>query len=439
MRVVVVGAGPTGLFSAMVLAGQEHQVVVVDRDPGAGAGRVVVASRRDAIPPPARLPRAGSGGAAGRAATRLAQPARRGGRARHGSGRCAGSAADGDPVPPTDLRTRAAHHRGARPAGGAAAHRARRAGVHRPRPRQRRARRRRNPGGGPGHCRLRADRSTRPRPAGARPRRRLRRSRAPSPASTGSAQRRTRPDERPVGPDRLLPRVPGHRVPARQRVLLHPHRPLQRRPRAGRAAPHRPVRGRRPRHPRARRLDRSGPGAAPHPGPDRRSPAQHLPGPTRRHRRRSPCPGWSSSGTPCAPPTRRLVAASPPPPCCRPASSCACSSTTRGTPRASPPPSTTGAPPTSPVVPRPRPQRRGADRPLDGRRHRPHPAPAVRPDRRHAARGRPLAHAARRPYLGMRALPTSLDPLQPRVRQIYADGWRPPAPDGPLSATTWPT
>ena len=54
---------------------------------GAGAGRVVVASRRDAVPPPARLPRAGGGGAAGRAAARLARPARRGGRAHHGSGR----------------------------------------------------------------------------------------------------------------------------------------------------------------------------------------------------------------------------------------------------------------------------------------------------------------------------------------------------------------
>ncbi len=35
------------------------------------------------------------------------------------------------------------------------------------------------------------------------------------------------------------------------------------------------------------------------------------------------------------------------------------------------------------------------------------------------------------PYLGMRALPSSLDPVQPRVRQIYADGWRPSVPDGP--------
>jgi len=35
------------------------------------------------------------------------------------------------------------------------------------------------------------------------------------------------------------------------------------------------------------------------------------------------------------------------------------------------------------------------------------------------------------PYLGMRALPSSLEPVQPRARQIYADGWRPTIPDGP--------
>ncbi len=35
------------------------------------------------------------------------------------------------------------------------------------------------------------------------------------------------------------------------------------------------------------------------------------------------------------------------------------------------------------------------------------------------------------PYLGMRALPASLDAVQPRVREIYAGGWRPPVPDGP--------
>ena len=35
------------------------------------------------------------------------------------------------------------------------------------------------------------------------------------------------------------------------------------------------------------------------------------------------------------------------------------------------------------------------------------------------------------PYLGMRALPASLDAAAPRVREIYAGGWRPPVPDGP--------
>ena len=35
------------------------------------------------------------------------------------------------------------------------------------------------------------------------------------------------------------------------------------------------------------------------------------------------------------------------------------------------------------------------------------------------------------PYLGMRALPASLDAVQPRVREIYVRGWRPPVPDGP--------
>jgi 2-polyprenyl-6-methoxyphenol hydroxylase-like FAD-dependent oxidoreductase len=37
MRTVIVGAGPTGLFSAMALARRGHQVTVVDRDPGPAA------------------------------------------------------------------------------------------------------------------------------------------------------------------------------------------------------------------------------------------------------------------------------------------------------------------------------------------------------------------------------------------------------------------
>lgn len=40
MRTVVVGAGPTGLFTAIALARRGRQVVVVDRDPGPGRGGV---------------------------------------------------------------------------------------------------------------------------------------------------------------------------------------------------------------------------------------------------------------------------------------------------------------------------------------------------------------------------------------------------------------
>jgi hypothetical protein len=35
------------------------------------------------------------------------------------------------------------------------------------------------------------------------------------------------------------------------------------------------------------------------------------------------------------------------------------------------------------------------------------------------------------PYLGMRALPASLDAARPRATEIYASGWRPRVPDGP--------
>jgi hypothetical protein len=48
-----------------------------------------------------------------------------------------------------------------------------------------------------------------------------------------------------------------------------------------------------------------------------------------------------------------------------------------------------------------------------------------------AAEADPSLFALIGPYLGMRALPASLEAVQPRVRQIYADGWRPPIPDGP--------
>lgn len=35
------------------------------------------------------------------------------------------------------------------------------------------------------------------------------------------------------------------------------------------------------------------------------------------------------------------------------------------------------------------------------------------------------------PYLGMNALPATLAEVEPRAREIYASGWRPPAPAGP--------
>jgi hypothetical protein len=35
------------------------------------------------------------------------------------------------------------------------------------------------------------------------------------------------------------------------------------------------------------------------------------------------------------------------------------------------------------------------------------------------------------PYFGMQALPSSLRAIEPRAREIYAGGWRPPVPDGP--------
>ncbi len=39
MRAVIVGAGPTGLYTAIALARRGHQVTVIDRDPGPGHGQ----------------------------------------------------------------------------------------------------------------------------------------------------------------------------------------------------------------------------------------------------------------------------------------------------------------------------------------------------------------------------------------------------------------
>ena len=39
MRAVIVGAGPTGLYTAIALARRGHQVTVIDRDPGPDGGQ----------------------------------------------------------------------------------------------------------------------------------------------------------------------------------------------------------------------------------------------------------------------------------------------------------------------------------------------------------------------------------------------------------------
>ena len=39
MRSVIVGAGPTGLYTAIALARRGHQATVIDRDPGPARGQ----------------------------------------------------------------------------------------------------------------------------------------------------------------------------------------------------------------------------------------------------------------------------------------------------------------------------------------------------------------------------------------------------------------
>src|SRR5215469_16560896 len=39
MRAVIVGAGPTGLYTAIALARRGHEITVIDRDPGPGGDR----------------------------------------------------------------------------------------------------------------------------------------------------------------------------------------------------------------------------------------------------------------------------------------------------------------------------------------------------------------------------------------------------------------
>ncbi len=48
-----------------------------------------------------------------------------------------------------------------------------------------------------------------------------------------------------------------------------------------------------------------------------------------------------------------------------------------------------------------------------------------------AAQADPTLMSVVGPYLGMFTQPCSLDAVQPRAKEIYASGWRPPAPQGP--------
>jgi hypothetical protein len=48
-----------------------------------------------------------------------------------------------------------------------------------------------------------------------------------------------------------------------------------------------------------------------------------------------------------------------------------------------------------------------------------------------AAEAYPELNSTIIPYFMMRALPSSLNAIEPRVREIYAAGWRPAMPDGP--------
>jgi hypothetical protein len=48
-----------------------------------------------------------------------------------------------------------------------------------------------------------------------------------------------------------------------------------------------------------------------------------------------------------------------------------------------------------------------------------------------AAEAHPHLNSTIMPYFMMRALPSSLTAIEPRVREIYAGGWRPAMPEGP--------
>ena len=284
MQIVIIGAGPAGLFLGSALARRGHQVTAVDRDPGpaddatwarrgvmqfhhAHAFRqtVVEALGRE-VPETLDLWRAAGAEAIefedyGGAIMRLGLRSRR-----ETFERCLRAAALATPgftLRLGHVETRARAGRSSR----------------------RRGRGRRTRGGRPGRRRVRAGRPCDPGAGGARRRRRTVRPGLRRPRVPAEARRRARPDDQPdrlAGGPRRLP-VPG--VPPRAGHVLGAHRAAGRRLRAARPASPGGLRGRGAGDPRPRRLDRPRARGAGHRRPRRRRPAQRLSQPVRRARR----------------------------------------------------------------------------------------------------------------------------------------------------------
>ena len=182
--------------------------------------------------------------------------------------------------------------------------------------------------------------------------------------------------------------------------------------------------------PRAGRLDRPGPFSSVHPGSGRRPAAQHLPGPARRRRRRRPArAGVRRRHRVHHEPRRRagcrhLAAAGP-------ANCSGCSTNDSDDLVAAT--LAFDAWCTDNIAPwfddhvywDADLARRWAGGDVD--LSRPLPSDLIVA----AAEADPALFPLVGPYLGMRALPASLDAAQPRAREIYASGWRPPRPRRP--------
>ena len=216
MRVAIVGAGPTGLYTSLALARRGHAVVVVDRDTGpAPDGQWRRAGVMQFHHPHAFRSQVGRR-AAGRSAGG-ARRAARGGRRARGAPGPAGAGARAA-VSAHDVRAGAARGGGRRARCGAPP-RPRRGGAHRAGAGRRAAGRRAAPRRRPRARRLRSGGSPRARAACARGGRRLR-DRLRLPPVRAAARGRARHDAVPDRERGRLPRLPHDRLPARQRGVL---------------------------------------------------------------------------------------------------------------------------------------------------------------------------------------------------------------------------